>query len=273
MILICSSKMKINQFNYLFKNKSLFTFFALTILVTPYWCNQAQAQTHSPVAQTKTRVKVTFEPPAANKPQTTIGGATRDNGQCLQQTKNVTVPFTPLLPVTNQGLTVATHPTLLFYLPENSAQKVFFSWHDDKSESYYQTVIPLKGKSGIISLTFPKKAPPLEIGKTYKWALAVMCNNRLQPDSPMVQGEIKRVELESILSERLKNANSLESAALYGKAGIWHEMITALAQSIAAQPDDQNLAQTWKEILTSVGLEEVAQVPLIKSTASNEPEH
>ncbi|BAU63265.1 hypothetical protein STA3757_06250 [Stanieria sp. NIES-3757] len=260
--------MRVNQFNYLFKNRYLYTFFALTILITPYWCNQAQAQTDSLATQTKTRIKVTFEPPAEGKSQKTTGGATRDNGQCLQDTENVALPLTPLLPVTNQGLTVAAHPTLLFYLPETSAQKIFFSWHDDKSESYYQTVLPLNGKSGIISLTFPKKAPPLEIGKTYKWSLAVMCNNRLQPDSPMVQGEIKRVELESILGERLKNANTLESAALYGKAGIWHETIMTLAQSIVAQPDNQDLAQTWEELLTSVGLKEVAQVPLIKSAPS-----
>ncbi|AFZ34823.1 protein of unknown function DUF928 [Stanieria cyanosphaera PCC 7437] len=258
--------MRVDQFNYLFKIKSLFTFFALTIFATSYWCNQTQAQT-------STRLKVIFTPPAENKPQTTIKGATRNNGQCLEQTENVAVPFTPLLPITNQGLTIAAHPTLLFYLPKTSAQKVFFSWHDEDSESYYQTVISLNGKSGIISLTFPKKSPPLEIGKTYKWSLAIMCNNRLQSDNPMVQGKIKRVKLESILGQSLKDANSLESAVLYGKAGIWHETITTLAQSVVAQPEDKNLAQTWKELLTSVGLEEVAQVPLVKSTSSTESEN
>ncbi len=49
----------------------------------------------------------------------------------------------------------------------------------------------------------------------------------------MIQGQIQRVEMTPSLSDRLKNANPLETAALYGEAGIWYETVATLAQLTA----------------------------------------
>ncbi|MDJ0900899.1 MAG: DUF928 domain-containing protein [Xenococcus sp. MO_188.B8] len=240
--------------------KSLLTLCALTISITPYWQHKALAQENfSPISVTAPQV--TFNPPAGKRPKTSQAGASRSIGKCINQAENADVPFSPLLPVSAQGLTVAAHPTVLAYLPQTSAQKVFFSWRDENNNDHYQAIIPINNRGGIISLTLPEDAPPLEVGKNYQWSLAIMCNGQLQPDSPIIQAQIRRVAIAATVSDRLKNANPLETAAIYGEAGIWYETVATLAQLTTAQPDNQNLASNWEDLLTSVGLEKISQVP------------
>lgn len=258
--------------------KSLLIFWALTIAIAPFSQSQAIAQETSKSTAVKPVVgqaqgilapavkglKVTFNPPAGDKPKTTTGGASRTLEQCINQAENSALPLAALLPTSAPGLTVASHPTVLAYLPETNASKVFFSWQDENNQEHYQTILPIENKTGIISLTLPEDAPPLEVGKNYQWALAIMCDGRLQPDSPMIQGQIKRVEMTSSLSDRLKNANPLETAALYGEEGIWYETVATLAQLTANQPNNSNIKSNWQNLLTSVGLEKVATTPLVK---------
>ena len=242
--------------------KSLVVLCGLSILITPYWQGKVLAQDNSHDAAAKS-FKVTFNPPAGYQPQSTRGGASRSIGQCINQAENSALPLTPVLPAAAQGLTVASHPTVLAYLPKTSAQKVFFSWQDQQNNDHYQAIIPLKeNEEGIISLTLPEDAPPLEIGQNYQWALALMCDGKLQPDSPIIQGQIKRVEIESTLSDRLQDANGLETAAIYGEAGIWYETVATLAQLQTTQPNNSSLISNWQELLNSVGLEKIATIPL-----------
>ena len=252
-------KMKSN----LSKVQSLLIFLSLTTLIAPYWQSKAIAQDNTN-SGSATRFKVTFNPPAGDQPKTSIAGASRSIGQCINQAQNSNLPLAPLLPASAQGLTVASHPTVLAYLPATSAQKVFFSWQDENNNDHYQTILPVENKAGIVSLTLPDEAPPLEVGKNYQWSLAIMCDGKLQPDSPIVQGAIQRVEIEPGLSTRLQHANTLETAAIYGEAGIWYETIATLATLQTTQPHNSSLTSNWQELLTSVGLEKVASTPLIK---------
>ncbi len=276
--------MKDNLFKFLFK-KSLFIkpkilpnwqystsqflrllllFSAWGILIAPYGQGKAIAKENY-VSASATSFKVTFNPPAEKRPKTSSGGASRSLGQCINQAENSALPLVPLLPAAAKGLTIASHPTVLAYLPKTSARQVFFSWSDEQNNSHYQTILPIGDREGIISLTLPEDAPPLEVGKNYQWALALMCDGRLQPDSPVIQGQIERVAIESTMSDRLKNANALETAAIYGEAGIWYETVATLAELQTTQPNDSSLTSNWQELLTSVGLEKIASTPLIGS--------
>ncbi len=247
------------------KYKSFLRFFALGIFILPIWQIQAIAQSDSQtsIIPTKsTQFKVTFEPPAEDMPIRTTGGASRTISQCVDQLEYGNIPFSALLPASTQGLTAASHPTILAYLPETDAQKVFFSWRDENDQDHYQAILPINNRSGIISLNLPENAPPLEVGKNYQWAIAIMCNDRLQPDSPMVQGQVKRVELASAIQSRLDNDISLNNAAIYGETGLWYETVATLAQLKKAQPNNHNLALNWSNLLSSVGLAKVAEAPL-----------
>ncbi len=166
--------------------KFLLTFCFLTILIAPYGQSKAIAQDNSNSFST-TIPKVTFNPPAGDRPKISQGAATRITKQCINPLDNSDLPPAPIIPVATQSLTISSHPTVLAYLPETSAQKVLFSWQTENNRDHYQTILPIGNKAGIISLTLPVDAPPLEVGKNYQWALAIMCDGLLHPDSPTIE--------------------------------------------------------------------------------------
>ena len=208
-------------------------------------------------------VGVTFDPPTTNKPVQSSGGASRGD-HCAVDAQNTEIPLTPLLPATQQGLTVASHPTFLVYIPPTTAKNAFFALRDKAEEYDYQTILPISERSGVISLQLPQSAPDLEVGKNYQWSLVLMCDEKLRPDSPVAQGYITRIKPEFQLSKKLQAANELESAALYGEAGIWYETVATLAKLKSAQPQDSKVSATWEQFLTSVGLEDVAKAQLVE---------
>lgn len=251
-------KLKLNTRKLSYSLAIPLTLAALSVIL-PNW-QPAVAQENSRFSVNG--FKVTFNPPTADKPKRTIGGASRTIGECINQAEKSTLPFTPLLPDSTYGLTTAAYPTVLAYIPKTSANKVFFSWQDEDGNEHYQTILPMENKSGIVSLTLPETAPPLQVGKNYQWALALMCDGKLQPDSPVVRGEIRRVEMASSLSDRLQTANNLETAAIYGEAGIWYETASTMTQLVENRPNDAFLVANWRDLLSSVGLEQVALIPL-----------
>ncbi|MGK7892574.1 MAG: DUF928 domain-containing protein [Xenococcus sp. (in: cyanobacteria)] len=239
--------------------KYLLTFCALTILINPCFPSKAIAEENSYSTSKKT-FKVTFNPPLEDQPQTSKGAASRCTEECNNQVTNPNLSLVPLIPTSAKGLTVASHPTVLAYLPQSFGQKVLFSWRDENNNDHYQTILTLNHQGGVISLTLPVDAPPLEVGKNYSWGLAIITDGKLKPDTPTIEGQIQRVALESTIRDRLQNANPLETAIIYGEAGIWYETIATLAKLKTAAPDDQNLAANWEYLLTSVGLDNLSSL-------------
>lgn len=262
--------MKSNTSKYLIKNtilwknlsaKSLFVFFVLALSIAFCVQGEVTSQEHLTSASSN-RFKVTFDPPAENMPRSSMGGASRTISQCVNQTYNSDLPFSALLPASTQGLTTAPYPTILAYLPETSAENLFFSWRNEDNQDHYQAILPIEKQGGIISLSLSENAPPLEVAKNYQWALGIMCDGRLQPDSPMIQGQVKRIELASSVQNLLDDDISLKNAALYGENGLWYDTVATLAQLKTAQPGDRELELNWDELLNSVGLAEISEAPL-----------
>jgi hypothetical protein len=209
------------------------------------------------------KVSVTFSPPGAGKPDNSAGGASRSSNQCAQDTANGGPLAMALTPVNYQALTVAERPTFFVYVPETSARKVFFSLEGENKDSHYQTTVAITGKAGIVSVSLPAEAKALETGKSYKWSFVIMCGNALRPDSPVVEGKIMRSALNPTLTSQLEKATPIERAALYGKGGIWYDTLATVAELRRSQPNDSTLEATWKQLLTSVGLDAIATQPLL----------
>lgn len=239
----------------------------LEILLIPNFSIPAQAKlvSENPTPGNNRSIAiVTFDPPGDGQPDDSVGGASRDGGQCPQDRLAANSPLTPLMPTTNYGLTTAERPTFFVYIPQTSAQKVFFSLQDQTKTYHYQTILPITGKQGIVGFKLPDGAPPLQTGKSYQWSFAILCGNALRPDSPMVQGWVRRTELKPTVSSQLKQANSLQRAISYGKEGIWYDTLTSLAEAQRLQPQDPTLVASWEELLKSVGLEAIATKPLVQ---------
>jgi Domain of Unknown Function (DUF928) len=191
--------------------------------------------------------------------QPTTGGATRSGSSCLVSQGGVT----PLLPNTNLGLTVAERPTFFVYVPQTTAKEASFSLQDESQNLIYRTKVALPSTGGVVSISLPKTATALEVGKDYKWVVEIHCLADLDPDNPLVNGWVRRTQVNPALADKLKQAKtSVERAEVYSEAGIWYEAIASMADARRSQPQDSRLAQSWEQLLTSVGLEAIATQPL-----------
>ncbi len=217
-------------------------------------------------AQEKTTVNKNwsdaFSSSNQGKPGATKGGASRA-GECIASVTNSKVDVTPILPSPNQSLTSVSHPTFLAYVPSTSANKVFLRIKGNKEEYEYSTIVPISGEAGIIRVTLPPEAPALKTDQNYQWFLAVMCQGSLLPDSPTVQGSVTRVATTIKSSEQFPAMRRLEQAQMYAEAGIWYETISILAQLREEKPEDSSLYLIWEKVLSSVGLESLAQAELV----------
>lgn len=244
-----------NKFHKILKSTRLLVFLTIELSIILGVNNTLFAETNS--NSSNKQKTVTFVPPGELKPKNSVGGASRSS-TCNVEADS-TVCLTPLIPNNNLGLTVESHPSFLVYIPKNSRTKTgYFSIRNSNDDDYYQTIISLENKAGIVKITLPSDAPGLKVDKDYKWSLAMMSDRLLKPDTPFIQGYVKRVDSEAQLQEQLAAATPLEKAYLYGKAGLWYETVATLASLREVSPNDANIRMQWQELLNSVGLEKVA---------------
>jgi Domain of Unknown Function (DUF928) len=196
---------------------------------------------------------VTFDPPGDPAPQQTVGSSSRGEDSLV----------TALVPETNHGRTVAERPTFFIYLPEISLKQGFFSIQDEDRNGLYQAYIDIPENRGIISVTLPEDAPPLEVGKNYEWHFVAITGETLRPDSPQISGWIKRVELSSDVTAITRSGVSLKLATAYAQQGIWYDTLSTLVELKHLQPDNGDLNGEWAELLEQVGLGAIAANPVV----------
>lgn len=221
----------------------------------------AQAQNKS--SNKVQKLQVTFDPPKGNKPQYTVGGASRGK-RCPIYSEDKDFPLTPLVPENSPALTIESHPTLLAYIPKSSATHALLRIKDAEEEYDYQASVPISDRGGIMSFTLPTDAPALDINKEYQWSLVLMCDNQLRPDSPVIQGDIKRVHIDSNMAQELSQADLLKSASIYGKAGLWYDAINIVAHLKVTRPQDSEVSITWENLLKTAGLDNVAKAKFVE---------
>ncbi len=202
------------------------------------------------------RVSLTF-PPSQNRgrPGRTVGGGTRSPLPSCTDRNDTSL--TALMPESNLGFTVSANPTFFFYVPKNTAESAEFTVLDEESKQIYQTTFALANTPGVIKVQLPQTVS-LEIGKTYQWEFAIICDSQERDQDEFVWGDSQRVELSPELKTNLKQILLLQQAKLYAQRQIWHETLAILAQLHSSNPRE------WEELLDSVGLEEIAQKPLVE---------
>jgi Domain of Unknown Function (DUF928) len=159
------------------------------------------------------------------------------------------------------GLTASKHPTLWFYIPYagDSVSQVSFelSLPANENQLVYKTSIKLPQQPGFISVSLPTTIPPLAINKFYKWELG------LTPNCPLnsyvfVDGWIQRVNLNSGLSQQIKQATPKQQANLYAENGFWYDALSILAQLRRIKPQDRSITEDWTDLLNAVDLDKLA---------------
>ncbi|NET35466.1 MAG: DUF928 domain-containing protein [Cyanothece sp. SIO1E1] len=196
-----------------------------------------------------------------------VGGGTR--GGCAARDKQLTA----LIPDNYLGTTVAAHPTLFFYLPQiTAAQTVEFIIRDQNDHTVYETTFVTSGDSGIISLSLPDSATmqPLQVNKNYHWYFSIVCNPLNRAEDIVVEGWIRRIEMEPALANQLAHASPLDQVKLYLEAGIWHEALISLTELQRSQSENAAVLSAWSEALQLVGLDKLAQEMWVRSYVAAE---
>ena len=226
----------------------------------------AQPTTNSPGKTDKIlTTRVLFKPPQDDKksaPKQTVGAGSRHGGQCLQDVTSANSPkspsiqssLMPLVPTSNFGLTLAERPILSIYLPETSARQVVLSIREEGTTQFSQMFVSITGASGIVSLQPNDDLPLLEIGKTYEWALVLVCGDRPSPNDPTIASWVRRIAL----PQPTNQLTTLEQASWYAEQGIWYDALSSLIQARKAQPQNQELIIIWNDFLESGGLKEIS---------------
>jgi len=163
------------------------------------------------------------------------------------------------------GQTLQARPTIMAYVPPTSVREAQFSLKDEAQNLVYQESVLLPESGGIIAIQLPASAPELEVGEYYQWFVTLQIEEQITPASPFVDAWIQRIEPAESLAAALANADALESAEILAEQGVWYDTVAILSR--LHQQDATATAASWLELLTSVGLESVAEVPVIALSA------
>lgn len=204
------------------------------------------------------------EPPPGGR---VLGGAKRGICPAFKPELTALVPFTQKSAsgIDVWGLTTATHPTFWFYvpLPKNLAYPAEFILQDEAANPIYQTAIALPDQPGVIGITLPKTVSPLELNKRYRWFFSIYCDPEKHSPPIYVEGVIQRVTLSQAIAQQLAKAKPQQQSAIYAENGIWYETLTILAKLRMKNPEDTKLQAEWRNLITSIGLSNVATQPIV----------
>ncbi|MUG93262.1 DUF928 domain-containing protein [Scytonema sp. UIC 10036] len=233
----------------------------------------SQAQTQI-ITNNTSQSKIRFippynDPPDRGTPPTNDGTGSR--GDCLA--KKNKPPLTRLAGSHNLKLTVQERPTLWIYVPytSNEVNDGEFVLQNGDID-VYRTRFKLNATPGIVSVSLPSDLPPLAVGKEYRWYVDINCpsatsnSESLTPAS--LTGVVQRVSASPELQKELSAAKTpLERIAVYAKQGIWLETLTELAQLRLKEPQNTNLQNVWKDLLSAenVNLGIIVQEPIVGS--------
>lgn len=230
----------------------------LALAISPFLVSFSSVSPQSLAQSNPTEISLKF-PSTGNRgaPKATTGGGSRgEDAACISAKENEPSLIALMPNRENIGKTAAATPTLYWYIPKSKATSGEFILLDEGNNEAYQTTFALPTQPGIVKLSIPTTAF-LQPGKRYSWSFSLICDSQYRNRDQYVEGILEYTELSANLKDQLKNATPLERARLYAKSAIWSETL-----DIVAQLRRQNRTE-WEELLTSVGLEAIAQAPLM----------
>lgn len=240
---------------------------SLAISFTLLSCTQVQAQLGNSKGQLNQSLIFAAPPPPPDigepgkRAEAGSRGCGGDTNKPLTSSQKRLIALVPVYPKSELvfAATIAEHPSFWFYVPYSSdfAYGEFVLEDEAQNQTIYKT--SLTRAPGVISLSLPSKAAPLEIGKRYRWYFNIYCkkDNQIIAD---VEGYVKREQLNSVLKTQLEKATPSQRVALYGTNGIWYEALSAAAQLRRTQPQETS----WAALLQTVGLKDMATEPKVE---------
>ena len=197
----------------------------------------------------------------------TIGGAAR--GACLSANDSLKLILPPTVSEQKKDQvysvsTIAARPKFFVYVPQTSAQKAEFTLSSENENNPVHASFDLTGTPGVVSFSLPANAPPLEVGKTYKWSVQIVCETGDGDNGGnlIAEGEIERIQPPTALVN-IEKVAPRQLLDLYVDKQLWYDSVATLAELQHTNPQNLKLKEDWEDLLNSVHLDTVAKAPLL----------
>ncbi len=201
--------------------------------------------------------------PNIGMPGRRVAGASRNDRPCVPSYPSK-LSLMALIPMSNNSWTTKGDPTLFFYIPETTAEFLELTVDEsrtkeeeaklsDNHKPLYQQQFKTKpnNKPGIAGFRLP--ANTLAAGKQYNWSFVAVCTPDDRSTDKGISGGIMRLSNNNSSSE-LANATSQQPLEKFASIGAWVDTLEELINMKRKNPDDPNLQETWKTILTTEGV-------------------
>lgn len=167
------------------------------------------------------------------------------------------------------AVTIAERPTLLLHVPDRGGYIVEVNLALD-IDVIYEGTFTLPSRAGIVQLPLPDSLPALAIDKPYDLALTLFCDPQDLKQVRTLHYPITRVAVPATVHPQA-TGDPLQFANDLAEAGIWFDTASSLAALRRTQPASPVIQTEWRELLQSVGLDGLADQPLLDCCQLPEP--
>ncbi|MEM7793999.1 MAG: DUF928 domain-containing protein [Cyanobacteria bacterium P01_C01_bin.118] len=219
----------------------------------------------------------TYTPKPRGIPTIRVSGGTRSGGMgCISDPQ--APQLTSIFPEDDLGYTTDEYPAFQWYMPSNNASHVEFNLYEVINEDegifqpVYQTAFAPGSTAGIATLQLPQQVglAPLNSDNYYYWSVEVYCPNEATAVMT-AEGFVQVLEADADLAAALANSEGVDRAAIAADNSVWFDATRALTDHIQEQPSDLQAIASWQTLLKSVGLENIAEAPLLPQGAELSP--
>lgn len=127
-----------------------------------------------------------FQPKNGGRPNSNASGARRAMSLC--QTAPTATAAAASQPAATVTIASATPQTLWIEVPATAARSALIKLEDEHGNYLYHTQFSLSAASPVTPVALPAAVPTLEAGKPYRWSLAIICHDTLDPNDPVFEG-------------------------------------------------------------------------------------
>ena len=198
----------------------------------------------------------TYRPPKGKvREQTRKAGGSRG---CNMPLENA---VTLLVPQNHTATTISARPTFFWHLSQKLSLPLRFTLLEPGKKPILTKEI--EPKPGIVALKLPQDTAPLEVGKTYRWTVTIVCNPSKPSRNLFAQAWIERVSLlrKAQLYNHTKDTSSC--SLTYAKASIWYDALACnYTRLVKNQNNPDSSWQQFHTLLEEIDLAYLAeQIP------------
>jgi len=181
--------------------------------------------------------------------------------------------LTAIAPPNVQGKTISEQPMFWFYVPYGAEQPgvgEFSLFTQNVQQELYRGYFSLPTTAGFVGIPIPVAVgSQLQNSNHYRWYLNLYCQE------PTESAESEPLNIETIPTEvpnlsiygwvqRVEATSEHQSLISNGADTIWYDAIAHLAQQLQdPAQSNQDVQEKWTELLSSVGLDDLADEPVI----------